>query len=849
MVSAKVATVEIVSDERRRLVLDGICTVLQLPNPDVDHNASFISLGGDSLTALSLSIFCKKRSISLPVPTILQSRNIKLLLGNLGPTALKRSLDSDLQLDNELDCAVSLQASDSPRRKRARTTNSDESFTSSTVHTTDASLHGNLVLTEMQLALMHGSRVNPGSNIISFIEEYRGEDLPIMKKAWNTVITSEPIFRIYGSLHDDQNRIEMHNNASVRWVDVVTRNQDEYDAEINRAPLHSSINTSFKVVTLDRGMQESSTSTIIWRVHHAMIDGWSASCIYQKVRQVAEGHIIQAGTPFTKIALDLLTLQESSRNRFKKFWAEQRLQFPSPATEIVVPSSNFSGLHTPCERTSKSITLDLPLDEIKTYVQNHDLTPAALYYSAWALVLSIYADSDTVMFGIVTSGRNLPLDGADDTIGPLINTIPFNRAIDREQVGLAFLQDSFRHMIMLGSMQCSAPVDGFSRNFSSVIAQEIELTYTLPAKVRPISHNSFKMVSDVPLSILIHHNGNVRLCYQSDKYQSSDMESLCRDYQRAICALLKPLANLQDCFEMLLEPHHERLMNLGNCKSPRTFSSHTRVDLVTLFESVALLHPTTIALQQGDHLIAYSKLQELADRLAQELRILVRPGECVCVHADRSIYWIVAIYGILKAGAVYAPLDPTAPAAIRDVNFRTVSGKIFLAPRTCPKGSIPASCSHFLSVEDIVLEKPSPRLETSKICPRASAIPDAPAYVCFTSGTTGKPKPVLCTHESLVSFQRDEEIRLFAKPGVKISQIMSPSFDGSIHEVFSALSYGATLVLTDPARPFEHLGSVNAAILTPSLAKVLSPSDYPNLQNVSHAHKLVRMLLISLRSI
>ncbi len=101
MVSAKVAAVEVVSDEPRRVVLDGICSVFQLPDPSVDHNASFISLGGDSLTALSLSIFCKKRSISLPVPTILQSRNIKLLLENVGPPALKRPLGGDLQVEDE----------------------------------------------------------------------------------------------------------------------------------------------------------------------------------------------------------------------------------------------------------------------------------------------------------------------------------------------------------------------------------------------------------------------------------------------------------------------------------------------------------------------------------------------------------------------------------------------------------------------------------------------------------------------------------------------------------------------------------------------------------------------------
>ena len=61
---------------------------------------------------------------------------------------------------------------------------------------------------------------------------------------------------------------------------------------------------------------------------------------------------------------------------------------------------------------------------------------------------------------------------------------------------------------------------------------------------------------------------------------------------------------------------------------------------------------------------------------------------------------------------------------------------------------------------------------------------------------------------------------------------MSPAFDGSIHEVFSTFSYGATLRLKDPKDPFMHLTLVDSAILTPTIAKVLDPNDYPSLSTV-----------------
>jgi non-ribosomal peptide synthetase component F len=102
--------------------------------------------------------------------------------------------------------------------------------------------------------------------------------------------------------------------------------------------------------------------------------------------------------------------------------------------------------------------------------------------------------------------------------------------------------------------------------------------------------------------------------------------------------------------------------------------------------------------------------------------------------------------------------------------------------------------------------------------------------VCFTSGSTGTPKGVLCTHAGLVAFQSSLDVRLFAAPGRRIAHVMSVAFDGSIHELFSALTHGATLVLPSGSDPFGHLRSVDAAILTPSLARVLDPDEFERLK-------------------
>lgn len=65
------------------------------------------------------------------------------------------------------------------------------------------------------------------------------------------------------------------------------------------------------------------------------------------------------------------------------------------------------------------------------------------------------------------------------------------------------------------------------------------------------------------------------------------------------------------------------------------------------------------------------------------------------------------------------------------------------------------------------------------------------------------------------------------------------TFDGSIHEIFSALSYGATLVLANSPDPFSHLSLVDSAILTPSSAELLEPENFPNLRYLYLVGELV----------
>lgn len=80
-------------------------------------------------------------------------------------------------------------------------------------------------------------------------------------------------------------------------------------------------------------------------------------------------------------------------------------------------------------------------------------------------------------------------------------------------------------------------------------------------------------------------------------------------------------------------------------------------------------------------------------------------------------------------------------------------------------------------------------------------------------------------------------------PGRRIAQLLSVGFDGCIHEVFSALCYGATLVLPSGCDRFAHLSQVDSAILTPSFAEGFDPAEFPQLKYVRVLSSTIELLI------
>lgn len=688
------------------------------------------------------------------------------------------------------------------------------------------------MLTEMQLSLLHSSLKAPGSDIIHHSEIYLSEYLPVLRLAWQRVMDVEPVFKA-----QFPEELVGKDQITFEWVEVVALSPDHYDTLVQEAFDDIRIGSHFRVVTLAEPGQRS-ISNIIWSVHHALIDGYSASLLFEKIRRYTAGIPITAGPSFSDLATELHKYQSQHRDKGRHFWAEQNSQLASAKGALMIPSAISNSSDDPSIVTSEEIEINLgkeKLDAILAGARANKVTLAAMLHAAWALVLSHYASSELVVFGIVLSSRNLPLPGIAETIGPMVNTLPLCVAVDKKLKVQGYLRAVFEQMVRLSEFSWTTPNEhGYSRDFESAVAMQFDTRANDDARqpFLPIEKPKSKQTTSIPLSIAMDPDGTIHLQAHIRRISSVQFERIGQMLHDALLALCRPNATVEDCKHSLLSvPMLTVLREMGNANSGLTTIPSVTEDLVTLFNKAVQNGPDDVAVERGKKKMSYALLDELACILAAHLREFVQPGDVVCVHADRSIHWIVAIYGVLKARAVYCALDPSLPSELKDNMYQAAGAKAFIAASVESRAASPKSCDHFIDLQALLTSEE--RSASSRHMSRDVVSPADLAYLCFTSGSTGVPKGVLCAHRGLVAFEKDLEVRLFARPGERIAQVMSPAFDGSIHEIFSALSYGATLVLPeDGSQMFDHLPRATSCILTPSIARVLDPQDYPDLKFV-----------------
>jgi amino acid adenylation domain-containing protein len=262
-----------------------------------------------------------------------------------------------------------------------------------------------------------------------------------------------------------------------------------------------------------------------------------------------------------------------------------------------------------------------------------------------------------------------------------------------------------------------------------------------------------------------------------------------------------------------------------------------------LFEEQARRTPDAVAAEHGARRWTYRQLDEHARRVADALRAAGAGGEdVVAVVMDRSLDWIAAAIGTLRAGCVYLPIAPDLPSSRVAAHLRRARAAYALTePHS--QALLREAAADLADLADLaeltVLSVPlaaggvAGGEASAKVPAAAAAAAGEPraAYIYFTSGSTGEPKGVLCEHAGLLNHLHAKiaDMGLAPGPGEVVAQTASPGFDISLWQFAAPLLTGAAVRVIDTDAQLDVAafldeivtGRVTVAQVVPSYLEVL----------------------------
>ncbi|HEV3468925.1 MAG TPA: amino acid adenylation domain-containing protein [Pyrinomonadaceae bacterium] len=212
-----------------------------------------------------------------------------------------------------------------------------------------------------------------------------------------------------------------------------------------------------------------------------------------------------------------------------------------------------------------------------------------------------------------------------------------------------------------------------------------------------------------------------------------------------------------------------------------------------LFEAQAARTPSAAAVVCGGERLTYAELNRRANRLARYLRRQgAGPEVIVGVCMERSVGMLVALLGILKAGAAYLPLDPSYPEERLSFMLADARAPLVVTEERAAK-NLPRTGARLvlLDAERDLIER------ESGDDPERAASAENLAYVIYTSGSTGEPKGVCLEHRNTAAFL-DSALKTFTREQLAGTlAAASLSFDLSVFELFVPLSAGGRVTLIE----------------------------------------------------
>lgn len=569
--------------------------------------------------------------------------------------------------------------------------------------------------------------------------------------------------------------------------------------------------------------------TLLWVIHHLLADGWSTPIILKDVMQSYDRPTsLSNASPGMRFAAFVAWTEARDRVTANAYWQQMLSDvFPSPL-KLARPeqsgSSHVCGAGIPDARLKLSAE---QTDQLAAFAKRSHLTLSTLVHGAWALILRQICDSDAPVFGSTTSGRSAGLPGMTEAVGMFLNTLPVCTPIADNQ-RLADWLGGLQNTLQMNAANDGLPLNEIQRLvsreegqalFDSIVVIEghsADVTFNSAEDPIELHNLEYATHSNYPLAILAFPGVELELAivYQSSQFFRGDIDRLLSGLVDILCGFVsagdQPLAHWANS---LSDEAELARINTGRIVVE---SPHSRIE--QWFGEHVRQTPDAVAISFADACVTYGELDLRINHFELQIRRECQPvPPVVGLMEPRSIELIAVMFGILRAGAAYLPIDPDYPAErVRGI-LASASVKVVCA-REIHRPLLATVGAAIVAIDS----------EHAQAQPAQSRLYEEPselAYVIYTSGSTGASKGVPVTHRQLL-YSTSARIAYYGESKPAFLLLSSISFDSSVAGIYWALCSGGRLVLPKPGEE-KDIASLATLIQTQQVTHTLAlPSLY-----------------------
>jgi amino acid adenylation domain-containing protein len=642
-------------------------------------------------------------------------------------------------------------------------------------------------------------------------------NVPAFQNAWQQIFDRHEVFRVGFRWQDvDEPVQEIHGNipAQVRQVDLRHLPGDEQNKSVEEYLRHDRAQQFdlarpplFRLALLQLAERHF---CFVFTFHHSVLDGRSRSIVIEEVFRLYDalcgGSAIEfpAAIQFEKF---IAWLNQQEWERAREYWKGLFKVGDHSSVMAALPGKDQGIPASDADRSWPNMTVPGSLtSRLQSVARQNGLTLNTLVQGCWAILLHRYSRQPTITIGVTRACRRVPLEGASEIVGLLINTVPVRARFGLQARVLEVLQDLRAQALNVRPFECTPFVK--IQEFSGV-DPALPLLETIaifddheaghlpglatcqhsPTEVRRFGNDTY------PLSLLAYGRPALYLeiGYDTGRFDPEFIGQMMVHYRTLLEQIPTSLDLPVGDLPLVSQREFEQIVLEWN----RTEAGYPVATVHELFEKQAIANPHNIAVDFEGRQLTYQELNSRSNQLA---RYLARRGvgleKPVGVYLERGLEMAVALLGILKAGGAYVPLDPNYPSD--RLRFMASDAGIEVLLTQKPPSELDA-LSGGISI-DLCGEWDHIARECHECDDpfENRALPENLAYIIYTSGSTGKPKGVAVEHRQVCNqlFWAGQALSLV--PADRILQKASFSFDASILEIFLPLAYGCRMIVAAP---------------------------------------------------